>query len=198
MLCKIVFTPVRAQSVDIYLDTVFCSLCCFHDAATRDCLKIELFIPDTSSQWFSSLSLLHLMPAVAELCCCFPLFVLSEAVFWLIVRRVTWLQRDLGLFCCSLSKCTMSCFSKSNRNSWSLASPSMAIFTGCIASYFCRDLAAKIPECQGAQWASATSLCLGWKAAPARTCCNCFHSCRHFKLTFRKLLSTEHLFYLKV
>lgn len=50
---------------------------------------IQLFIPDTSSQWFSSLSLLHLMPAVAELCCCFPLFVLSEAVFWLIARRAT-------------------------------------------------------------------------------------------------------------
>lgn len=89
LLWKIVLTPVRAQSVDIYLDTVFCSLWCFHDAATRDCLRIQLFIPDTSSQWFSSLSLLHLMPAVAELCCCFPHFVLSEAVFWLIVRRVT-------------------------------------------------------------------------------------------------------------
>lgn len=37
---KIVLTSVRAESVDIYLDTVFCSLWCFHDAATRDCLKI--------------------------------------------------------------------------------------------------------------------------------------------------------------
>ena len=130
-------------------------------AATRDCLKIQLFIRDTSSQWFSSLSLLQLIPAVAELCCFFPLSCAQWSGFLTDSEKSEWLQRDLGLFCCSLSKCTMSCLSKSNRNSWSLASPSMAIFTRCIASYFCRDLAAKIPKSLVAWWASATPFYLG-------------------------------------
>lgn len=169
-----------------------------HGAATRDCLKIQLFIPETSSQWFSSLSLLHLIPAVAELCCIFSLLCAQWSSFLTDSEKSDWLQRDLGLFCCSLSKCTMSCFSKSNRNSWSLASPSMAIFTRYIASFFCGDLAAKIPKSLVAWRASATPFYLGWKTTPGRNCYQCFHSCRHFKLISRKHLSTKHLFYLKV
>lgn len=169
-----------------------------HSAATRDCLKIQLFIPDTSSRWFSSLSLLHLIPAVAELCCFFPLLCAQWSSFLTDSEKSDWVWRDLGLFCCSLSKCTMSCFSKSNRNSWSLASPSMAIFTRCIASYFCRDLAGKTPKSLAAWWASATPFYLGWKATPARNSYNCFRSYRHFKLISRKHLSTKPLFFLKV
>lgn len=162
-----------------------------------------LFNDSIIHSWYIfSVVLLPLPPPLNASCCrvalLFSPFCAQWSSFLTDSEKSDWLQRDLGLFCCSLSKCTMSCFSKSIRNSWSLTSPSMAIFAGCIASYFCRDLAAEVPNSQGAQWASATSLCLGWKVAPARTCCNCFHSWRLFKLTSRKLLSTEHLFYLKV
>lgn len=154
------------------------------------------------SWYIFSVVLLPLPPPLNASCCrvalLFSPFCVQWSSFLAVSEKSDWLQRDLRLFCSSLSKCTMSCFSKSNRNSWSLASPSMAIFTRCIPSSFCRDLAADVPKSQGAQWASAILLCLGWKAVPARTCCNCFHSCRHFKLTSRKLLSTEHLFYLNM
>lgn len=165
------------------------------------CCHQGLFKDSIIHSWYIfSVVLLPLPPPLNASCCrvalLFSPFCAQWSSFLPDSEKSDWLQRDLGLLCCSLSKCTMSCFSKCNRNSWSFASPSMAMFTALLLIFAEIELL-RFPRAR-VQWASATSLCLGWKVAPARTCCSCLHSCRHFKLTSRKLLSTEHLFYLKV
>lgn len=156
-----VLTPVRAESFDVYLNTFF--LCRLYRTW---CCHQGLFKDSVIHSWYIfSVVLLPLPPPLNTSCYFFPLLCAQWSSF-LTDSKSDRLQRDLGLFGCSLPKCTMSCFSKSNRNSWSLASPSMAIFSRYIALYFCRVLAAKIPKSLVAWWVTDTPFYLGVAEAP--------------------------------